>query len=65
MQILMITQNPEYCTHCDDNEARNGPIFDGGNDLAIHNKANMNNFSSADPGNIYTNPNYKYCDSES
>ena len=54
-----ITQNEQYCIRIYNNDTY-GPMFGGGTDLYIYDKANQNTSSGASIGYTYTNANYKH-----
>jgi hypothetical protein len=59
-----ITQNEQNCIRIYQNDTY-GPLFGGGTDLYIYDKANQNSSSGASIGHTYTNANYKYGDNAS
>ncbi len=61
---LPITKNHAYCIYKNSDNTW-GPLFGGGNDLKIYDKANLNSDSYANVGHTYTNENYTYNDNAS
>jgi hypothetical protein len=61
---FIITQNEAHCIQIR-GDGSYGPVFGGGCDLYIYDKANQNSSSGNQIGHTYTNANYKQGDSAS
>ncbi len=61
---FIITQNEANCIQIPSSGSY-GPMFGGGSDLHISDKANQNSSSGGSIGGTYTNSNYKQSDSDS